>query len=97
MLCCLPFLGTSWPPPHCCFIALLLALTPYCSTLSIVAPSSFFCAGGRAWSNTNKIHPTIEVFFSLDFLSLLSLLCILFICFVFVYHFCFELNNFVLM
>jgi len=42
-------------PPHCCFVALLLIVVPYCSTLLVGTPSSLSCASGRAWSNTNKL------------------------------------------
>lgn len=43
------------PHPHCCFITLLLAFMPCCSTLLVGAPSPLSCA--RAWNN-NKFHPT---------------------------------------
>lgn len=49
--------------PHCCFFALLLVFMPCCSTWSVGTPSSFSCARGRAWNNTNKFYPTIEVYF----------------------------------
>ncbi len=74
------------PLPHCCFTTLLLVITPCCYALSIGIPSSFSCAGGGTWNNTNKCHPTIEVFIFLDFLSLFFLYFV-FCLFVFVCHF----------
>jgi hypothetical protein len=44
--------------PHCYFIALWFIVTPCCFALSIGIPSSLSCVGGRAWNNTNKLHPT---------------------------------------
>ncbi len=58
--CYLPFSGTFCPPPPLLFcyplshLVVLLCLT-YSSLLS--------CVGGRAWSNTNKLHPITKVFF----------------------------------
>jgi len=36
----------------------IVASLPCHFALSIVTPSSFSCASGGAWSNTNKLHPT---------------------------------------
>jgi hypothetical protein len=54
-------------PPPCCFATLLIIVMPCCFVLSVGIPSSFSYASGGAWSNTNKLHPTIEIFFFLDF------------------------------
>jgi hypothetical protein len=83
-------------PPHCFFIT-LFAFVPFCYAWLVGTPSSLFYACGGAWSYTNMLHPTIEGLFSPPkFLILFLLLWILFVYFVFVCHFCFELNNFVL-
>jgi len=68
-----------------------------CFTLLVGIPSSLSCVGGGAWNNTNKVHPITSFFFFLIFQVFLffSFLYMLFV-FVFVCHFCFELNNFVL-
>jgi hypothetical protein len=87
----LPFSSTFWAPPHCCFTALLFIVVPCFFTLSIGTPSPHSCVGGGTWNNSNKLHPTIEVFL-LDFMSFFSLLCILFVLFLFVNFF--ELNTF---
>jgi len=65
---------TPTPPP-------IVASLPCCFALSIGTPSPLSCANGGTWSNTNKLHPTIEVFF--------------FLCFVFcLFVIFFELNTF---
>jgi hypothetical protein len=86
---CLHFLGTSYPSPSPCYFAtLLLIVVPCCFALSVGIPSSFFYANGGAWSNTNKLHLTTKViFFSRFSWVFFSLLCILFVYFVFVCHF----------
>jgi hypothetical protein len=80
------------PPPPPIVVSLLC-----CFTLLVGIPSSLSCVGGGAWNNTNKVHPITSFFFFLIFQVFLffSFLYMLFV-FVFVCHFCFELNNFVL-
>jgi len=55
-------------PPRYCFVVLLFGFMPCCSIWLVGIPSSLSCVSGRTWSNTNKLHPTIEVFhFPLNF------------------------------
>ncbi len=70
------------PPLLLCCVA-----TCYCALLFYLAvgnPSPFSCVGGGTWTNTNKLHPTIKVFFFLDFLSFfffaLYFVCLLCFC-----------------
>jgi hypothetical protein len=59
----------------------LFILAPCCFALLIGTPSSLSCAGGGAWSNTYKLHPTTKVFFPLISDVFVSLFCIFFIIF----------------
>jgi hypothetical protein len=73
------------PTPIVGSLFVLLPLTLCYSALSAGITSSFFCASGGAWSNTNKLHPTIGFFF-------FAFYFFYFLFFVFVCHFCFEVK-----
>jgi len=93
VLCYSPFSSTSFPPYPIVVLLHVLTITPYCFALFVGIPSSLSCVGGKAWSNTNKLHPTTKLFYFLQLLSFFFP----FFCFVlclFFCHFCFELNTF---
>jgi len=70
---------------------------PYCFALSIGTPPSLSCVSGRAWNNISELHPK-TCFFSPNLsIFIFIFFALYFVCFFFVCHFCFELNNFVLM
>jgi hypothetical protein len=56
---------------------LLFVFMPCCLASSIGTPSSLSCASEKAWSITNKFHPTIG-FFSPNYSSVFSLLYMFF-------------------
>ncbi len=75
-------------PPPLLFRCLIIRFCALLLTWLVGIPSSFFCANGGAWSNTNKLHPTIKVppppKFSNFFLGFIFCLFILFLFVIFV-------------